>query len=72
MLSDPLKSLRLWRSFRKSVSIYPGSTPNLTDSVDIIGCYFGAPCDNTQYSVFYEELDVFMIDIDTDNSCIGD
>ena len=53
MPPDPLRSLRLRRSFRKSVTIYPGSASNLTDSVDMIGCYFGAPCDNTQYSVFY-------------------
>ena len=70
MLSDPLRSLRLRCSFRKSVSIYPGSAP--TDSIDMIGCYFGALCDITQNSVFYQELDVFVIDIDTDNSCIGD
>ena len=51
MLSDPLRSLRLRRSFRKSVSINPGSAPNLADAVDMIGCYFGALCDITQYSV---------------------
>ena len=43
MPPDPLRSLQLRRSFGKSVSIYPRSTPNLIASTDMIGCHFLLP-----------------------------